>query len=694
MSCAAALFVFLALVVTALAPGAAALKTCYMLFGPLSDLGYSFAHNLARTEAHRRLLAERPALELSSRYVESAFFAPDRGAQVVQGFVDEGCAVVHATAPGFADAVRPFVARYPNVTFSLQNAFNAPSWQPANLVAYGSRSYRQWYVAGVAAGSHSVTGAVGFVAAHTDIPEVAAAVAAFNVGVHRSNPSAQVHVLEVGSWFDPETDRSAARELHEVLDCDVVAHFGDSNAVAAYAAAVEKEPRAPRFFAVPMHTQANLFSGDAVLTCVHSDWSGVYHAINARRAGGLAATQAGMWSPSVPRLCTVSPRADAATFAAVRRANVSDNPFDGWSDAALRALSLKDGRAPRELTAGLTDHGRALAPASCRPGTVVVCRVDRGNASLACACTPCLAGAFATDGQQCQPCAAGLTSAAGAAICAPPAATAALTGAALAGVAVAVAALVLITAAGVAVGVRRRYRRAAADRAGAHRAAANMPKSGAAATVVAFGVADAAGFWEADAGLMRAFVERYLAEVRAATAAHRGFEASGEAESVLVVADAPATGVALAVAAMRAVQDIPAPYLFDGATKPAVSVTIVHGAVAVETATPPRPPGGAHHHSDGSSSAHAQPYFSASGAAVDAALALQVVAEPGELLAEADTAGWAVVNLPLGTCSLGPRRRRHLLGDAGPDCAVTATRRLEVPGIPRPSYSTKYAYDE
>jgi hypothetical protein len=52
------------------------------------------------------------------------------------------------------------------------------------------------------------------------------------------------------------------------------------------------------------------------------------------------------------------------------------------------------------------------------------------------------------------------------------------------------------------------------------------------------------------------------------------------------------------------------------------------------------------------------------------------------------------VNLPLGTCSLGPRRRRHLLGDAGPDCAVTATRRLEVPGIPRRSYSTKYTYDE
>ena len=58
-------------------------RTCYMLFGPLSDLGYTFAHNKGRTSAHNKFMAAYPHIHLESLYELNVFFNnPTEVAQV------------------------------------------------------------------------------------------------------------------------------------------------------------------------------------------------------------------------------------------------------------------------------------------------------------------------------------------------------------------------------------------------------------------------------------------------------------------------------------------------------------------------------------------------------------------------------------------------------------------------------------
>ena len=97
------------------------LKSCYLLFGGLSDLGYTFAHNKGRLGAHQRFSLDYPNITLDSEYALGAFFGDTKA--IVQDFVDRGCEVILATSAAFTGTIMPFVERYPNITFSLHNGW-------------------------------------------------------------------------------------------------------------------------------------------------------------------------------------------------------------------------------------------------------------------------------------------------------------------------------------------------------------------------------------------------------------------------------------------------------------------------------------------------------------------------------------------------------------------------------------------
>jgi len=319
------------------------LKTCYMLFGPLSDHGYTFAHNKGRMAAHRAFSLNYPNISLESDYVLNAFFGDAKA--IAQDFVNRGCEVIHATSPAFTDTIMPFVEKYPNITFSLQNGWGIMSDNHPNLVINAVRSYEPWYVAGVTAALNRKR-CIAFIAAHDNNAEVLSCVNSFILGVRSVLPTEVVHFMTLGSWYDPPRSDMAARAFHEGLGCDVIAEYSDSFQAAQYA--LENNLQA-----IQMHGQANEFFGDNVLTCVYTDWSSIYYDITVDRALGVPPRN--RW-PFVyaARLCPLSARANSASFARVSESSKQTNVFLSWPDSALKSIST----FLPELSRNVLHHGR------------------------------------------------------------------------------------------------------------------------------------------------------------------------------------------------------------------------------------------------------------------------------------------------------------------------------------------------
>jgi len=61
---------------------------CYGFFGPVSDLGWTYVHNLARAWADE-------TLGTMSKYKENVFWMPDSGKrEVMDGFINDQCDLI------------------------------------------------------------------------------------------------------------------------------------------------------------------------------------------------------------------------------------------------------------------------------------------------------------------------------------------------------------------------------------------------------------------------------------------------------------------------------------------------------------------------------------------------------------------------------------------------------------------------
>ena len=82
---------------------------CYLFFGPINDLGYTYSHNLARKDVHGRLQRQFPTENIVSDYAENAFFGNQSA--IVEGFVARNCSIIIGTAPAFRDVIVSFARR-------------------------------------------------------------------------------------------------------------------------------------------------------------------------------------------------------------------------------------------------------------------------------------------------------------------------------------------------------------------------------------------------------------------------------------------------------------------------------------------------------------------------------------------------------------------------------------------------------
>lgn len=203
------------------------IKAAWIYVGPVGDMGWSYMHDIGR-----RFVAELFKDWLETTYVESVK-AEDLIARIDE-LVARGYNVIFTTSFDFMDNTIEAAKKYPNVLF-----FHCSGYKRApNVGTYFADLYQVYYLNGLIAGAVTETGQLGYVAAYL-IPEVVRHINAFAIGAkevgEQLGKNITVHVIEIGSWYDPPAAKKAAETLHTTYKADVFAFTEDSTAVVEYA---------------------------------------------------------------------------------------------------------------------------------------------------------------------------------------------------------------------------------------------------------------------------------------------------------------------------------------------------------------------------------------------------------------------------------------------------------------------------
>jgi basic membrane protein A and related proteins len=216
---------FFALIATALClitalPGSALaaqepIKVAFIYVGPVGDAGWSYAHDQGRKYLEKNLAGVKTA------FVESVPEGAD-AERVLTQFARDGYKVIFATSFGYMDAVINVSKKFPGVYFEHCSGFKTAP----NVSTYFGRIYEARYLSGIVAGKMTKSNLIGYVAAHP-IPEVIRGINAFTRGVRSVNPAAKVRVVWTNTWYNPASEKEAAKALLDA-GCDVIAQHQDT----------------------------------------------------------------------------------------------------------------------------------------------------------------------------------------------------------------------------------------------------------------------------------------------------------------------------------------------------------------------------------------------------------------------------------------------------------------------------------
>jgi basic membrane protein A len=193
------------------------LKVGFIYVGPVSDYGWSYAHDQGR----KHLEATVP--DVKTTYVESVPEGAD-AERVATQLVRSGHKVIVATSYGYMDTMLKVAEQFPDVVFLHCSGHK----RRANLGTYFGRMYQASYLTGVVAGSMTQKKRIGYIAP-IPIPEVIRIANAFVLGVRAVDPEANVHLVWTNAWYDPATESEATNSLLDI-GADVIATQSDSPA--------------------------------------------------------------------------------------------------------------------------------------------------------------------------------------------------------------------------------------------------------------------------------------------------------------------------------------------------------------------------------------------------------------------------------------------------------------------------------
>ncbi len=190
------------------------MKVGFVYVSPIGDAGWSYAH-----EVGRQAIEHMDGVTTS--YVESVPEGPD-SERVILNMARKGFDLVFATSFGYMDPMLKVAAQFPKVSFMHCSGFKTSE----NMGNYFGRMYQARYLSGVVAGAMTKSNTIGYAAAFP-IPEVIRGINAFTLGAQSVNPDVTVRVVWTKTWYDPATEKEAAKSLLDV-GADVIAQHQDS----------------------------------------------------------------------------------------------------------------------------------------------------------------------------------------------------------------------------------------------------------------------------------------------------------------------------------------------------------------------------------------------------------------------------------------------------------------------------------
>jgi basic membrane protein A len=231
------------------------LKVGFIYVSPVGDAGWSYAHDQGR-------LAVENLDGITTSFVEAVPEGPD-SERVILNMARKNYDIIFATSYGYMDSMLKVANKFPKTIFMHCSGYKLSE----NMGNYFGRMYQSRYLSGLVAGAMSKKGILGYVAAFP-IPEVIRGINAFALGAQAVNPKIEVRVVWTKTWYDPATEKEAAKSLLAV-GADVIAQHQDSPA--PQEAAQEKG-----VFSVGYNSDMASFAPKAHLTAPIWNWGPFY----------------------------------------------------------------------------------------------------------------------------------------------------------------------------------------------------------------------------------------------------------------------------------------------------------------------------------------------------------------------------------------------------------------------------------
>jgi basic membrane protein A and related proteins len=176
-------------------------KVAMVFTGLRRDGGWDQAFDDARQRLEK-------AMKINITFVENVKEETGQFLPPVGKLIERGYNVIIATSFGYSDAVKAAAEKYPKVAFlNGSGTTNGP-----NLISFYPRTYEGHYLCGMAAGSMTKTGKLGFVSPFP-FGVVNWTVNAYLLGARTVKPDATVTAVVTGAWDDPAKERAVAAAL-------------------------------------------------------------------------------------------------------------------------------------------------------------------------------------------------------------------------------------------------------------------------------------------------------------------------------------------------------------------------------------------------------------------------------------------------------------------------------------------------
>ncbi|WP_029896254.1 BMP family ABC transporter substrate-binding protein [Desulfohalovibrio reitneri] len=241
------------------------LKVGFIYVSPVGDAGWSYAHDKGR-QAIEKMDG------VTTSFVEAVPEGPD-SERVLTNMARQDFGLVFATSYGYMDPVINVAKEFPETTFMHCSGYK----RAENVGTYFGRIYQARYLTGLVAGSMTESDKIGYVAAFP-IPEVIRGINAFTLGVREVNPDAEVRVVWSKTWYDPATEKEAAKSLLDV-GCDVIAQHQDSPGP-------QEAAQQRGVYSVGYNTDMSQFAPKSHLTSAVWNWEALYEDITRQVKNG------------------------------------------------------------------------------------------------------------------------------------------------------------------------------------------------------------------------------------------------------------------------------------------------------------------------------------------------------------------------------------------------------------------------